>query len=179
MEGYPQVRLVTQILQNPLSDGHFDTRWYRLKRLFASWRIGPEDLLEEVSRSIRPLDLTPAVHADATLTKPEALRATDFLAALDAAAEDGRLTEHQAQVFETRRLCRIALLSRRDPSAVLGPGPGPPAAPSHLHHTRAGAAEAVTRYRDRYGPRRSGPGPHSALLGPDPGDCPEQPRRRR
>ena len=127
----------------------------------------------------RSIDLTPAVHADATLTTPEALWAADCLAALDAAAAEGRLTEHQAQVFETRRLRRIALLSRRDPSGVLGPGPEPPAAPSHLHHTRADAAEAVTRYRDRYGPRRSGPGPHSALLGPDPGHCPEQPRRRR
>lgn len=143
------------------------------------WRVGPEDLTEEISRSIRPLDLTPAVHADSTLTVPEALWAADSLAALDAAAVDGRLNEHQAQVFETRRLRRIALLSRRDPSAVLGPGPEPPSAPSHLHHTRADAAEAVTRYRDRYGPRRSGPGPHSSLLGADPGDCIEQPQRRR
>ena len=143
------------------------------------WRVGPEDLLEEVSRSIRPVDLTPAVHADATLTKPEALWAADSLAALDAAVEDGRLTQHQAQVFEARRLRRIALLSRRDPSAVIGPGPEPPTAPSHLHHTRADAAEAVTRYRDLYGPRRSGQGPYSALLGLDPGDCPEHPQRRR
>ena len=77
----------------------------------------------------RSIDLTPAVHADATLTTPEALWAADCLAALDAAAAEGRLTEHQAQVFETRRLRRIALLSRRDPSGVLGPGPEPPVAP--------------------------------------------------
>ena len=113
------------------------------------------------------------------LLRSEALWAADSLAALDAAAADGRLTEHQVQVFETRRLRRVALLSRRDPSAVIGPGPEPPTAPSHLHHTRADAAEAVTRYRDRFGPRRSGPGPHSALLAPDPGNCPELPQRRR
>ena len=35
--GYPQVRVVTPILQNPASDGYFGTRWYRLKRPFASW----------------------------------------------------------------------------------------------------------------------------------------------
>ena len=48
------------------------------------WRIGPEDLLEEVAGSIRPLDLTPAIHADATLTASEASWAADSLAALDA-----------------------------------------------------------------------------------------------
>lgn len=143
------------------------------------WRLGPEDLLEEVASSIRPLDLTPAVHADATVGSTEAAWAADSLAALDAAAEAGMLTEHEAQVFEARRLRRIALLTRRDPSGVLGPAPEPPDAPSHLHHTRADAAEAVTRYRDRYGPRREGPGPHSALLGADPGDCAHQPLRRR
>ncbi len=30
--GYPQVRLVTPIMQNPTSDGYFVTRWYRLER---------------------------------------------------------------------------------------------------------------------------------------------------
>ena len=60
------------------------------------WRIGPEDLLEEVAGSIRPLDLTPAIHADATLTASEASCAADSLAALDAATEAGRLTEHEA-----------------------------------------------------------------------------------
>ena len=143
------------------------------------WRIGPEDLLEEVAGSIRPLDLTPAIHADATLTASEASWAADSLAALDAATEAGRLTEHAAQVFEARRLRRLALLSRLNPSGVLGPAPEPPEAPAHLHHARADAAEAVTRYRDRYGPRRGGPGPHSSLLGPDFGDWPEQPQRRR
>ena len=35
--GYPQVRLVTPILQNSTSDGHFGTRWYWLKRAFGNW----------------------------------------------------------------------------------------------------------------------------------------------
>ncbi len=143
------------------------------------WRIAPEDLLEDVAASIRPADLTPAIHADTTLTASEAAWAADSFAALDAAEAEGRLTEHEAEVFEARRLRRLALLSRRDPAAVLGPGPEPRQAPAHLHHARADAAEAVTRYRDRYGPRRGGPGPHSTLLGSDPGDCPQQPQRRR
>lgn len=144
------------------------------------WRQRPDELLEEVAGSIRPVELTPAAILDSSVRAEDAAWASESLAALDQAHKLGLLTEHEAEIFEHRRLRRLSLLSRHEPSSVLA-GHTPRVAersPASLRHAEAGAAEAVACYRDRYGPRRDlAAGEHGALLGSPPSQSASDKRR--
>lgn len=144
------------------------------------WRQRPKELLEEIAGSIEPVELTPAAVLDSSVRAEDAAWASESLAALDQAHKLGLLTDHEADVFEHRRLRRLSLLSRSDPSSVLA-GHAPQVgerAPASLRHAAADAAEAVTSYRDRYGPRRDSTVEHGALLGYPPSQSAAAKRRR-
>ena len=145
------------------------------------WRQRPDELLEEIAGSIEPVELTPAAILDRSVRAEDAAWASESLAALDQAHKLGLLTDHEADVFEHRRLRRLSLMSRNDPSSVLS-GHTPhitPQAPASLRHAEADAAEAVASYRDRYGPRRDGAaGEAGTLLGYPPPQSAADKRRR-